>query len=575
LIWLALGGAIVVLAFFYWAKSERRMPTVSPLPDTDAVALDRLTALPATDRSETRNAPPPAPVAFPSVWVRISDAAGREIAALPAPVVGAGWVALPRQEALGGALWEAELPDGERVSISAGVQADEDTLGLWQLDEIGDLAPPPLAAWDPRSPLFWRPLISDDLFPVTLGDCTHQIQFELCPDTAAPAASGMLLQEGHVVGWTFDKTPPGRFLWTGATGDNLQPSLRVADFYRLNFADGREERLLLAMENEDFTTAERLAALTTAFGRDPRLTPEERRGLFDEAPARARLHQLVDILLANGQPAVVADSFESRLLAQLNDPDLCAKVATAGMDAYGGTYALNLMDEVLYWSPEEVDTKALEAIYYRLALQTLKTLAADQAVEELQTRVASLSERFGEDAAIYLYRVEAALLAGDLSLARELLAAGSYPDDLQERATALAARIDEAVSLSEAIVIPFTPGATTIAIEARLNGLLSQRFRVDTGASLTTIPTATADRLGLSSASARWRRVETAGGVVRAWVAQLESIVLADVAVNDLTVLVLDIPDNPTLGLLGMNFIRHFEVDLDNRKGRLLLRPRQ
>jgi predicted aspartyl protease len=68
--------------------------------------------------------------------------------------------------------------------------------------------------------------------------------------------------------------------------------------------------------------------------------------------------------------------------------------------------------------------------------------------------------------------------------------------------------------------------------------------------------------------------VETAGGVVTAWEARLESIILSDVAVTDLTVLVLDIPDNPNLGLLGMNFIRHFEVDLDNRKGRLMLRPR-
>jgi clan AA aspartic protease (TIGR02281 family) len=513
-------------------------------------------------------------VAFPSVWVRISDATGREIAALPAPVVGAGWVALPRQEVLGGATWEAELPDGRRVNISAGVQADQDTVGLWQLNEIGDLTPPPLAAWDPRLPLFWRPLISDDLFPVTLGDCTHQIQFEQCPGTAAPATSGMLIQEGQVVGWTFDKSPPGRFLWTGATGDNLQPTLRVADFYRLSFADGREEQLLLAMENEELTTAERLAALTAAFGREPRLSADEQRGLFDEAPARARLHQLVDILLANGQPAVVADSFESRLLAQLNDADLCAKVASAGMEAYGGTYALSLMDEVLAWSPEEADKAVFEAIYHKLALQTLKALAADQAVGQLQEQVEALSERFGDDAAIYLYRVEAALLAGDLTLARELLAAASYPDDLQDRATALAARIDEAFSLSNAIVIPFTPGSGTIETHASLNGLLSQRFLVDTGASFTTIPSATADRLGLSPGSARHRRVTTAAGTVTAWETRLASIVLADQPVTDLTVLVLDIPDHPDLGLLGMNFIHHFEVDLDNQKGQLLLRPR-
>ena len=59
-----------------------------------------------------------------------------------------------------------------------------------------------------------------------------------------------------------------------------------------------------------------------------------------------------------------------------------------------------------------------------------------------------------------------------------------------------------------------------------------------------------------------------------AWEAELESIVLEDEVVTGLTVLVLDIPDNPELGLLGMNFIRNFEMDLDNQKGQLILRPR-
>jgi clan AA aspartic protease (TIGR02281 family) len=486
-------------------------------------------------------------------------------------------VALPRREVLGGARWEAELPDGRRVTISAGVQADGDSVGLWQLDDIGGMTPPPLAAWDSQAALVWRPLVSDDLFPVTLeAGCSHQTLFEHCPAAASAAAatSGVLIQDGHVVGWTFDKHPAGRFLWTGATGDHLQPSLRVTDFYRLSFADGREEQLLLAMENEELTTAQRLAALAAAFGREPRLSAAERRGPFDEAPARERLHQLVDILAANEQTDAVADGFDGRLLAQLADPDLSGKVAAAAFAAYGGDYALALMEEVLYWLPEGTDTAALETIYHKLALQALKALADAGAVEEMEQRLEELSERFSDSAAIYLYRVEAALLAGDTALARELLAAGSYPDSLQDRAAALAARIEEAADLAEGILIPFTPGSNAIVTQARLNGLLSQRFLVDTGATLTTIPTAAADRLGLSSGSARRRRVTTVGGEVTAWEVRLESIVLADTAVTDLTVLVVDLPDNPTLGLLGMNFIRHFEVDLDNQKGELVLRPR-
>ena len=59
-----------------------------------------------------------------------------------------------------------------------------------------------------------------------------------------------------------------------------------------------------------------------------------------------------------------------------------------------------------------------------------------------------------------------------------------------------------------------------------------------------------------------------------AWEARLDSILLEDATVADLTVLVLDIPNQPDLGLLGMNFIRNFEMDIDNQKGQLVLRPR-
>jgi clan AA aspartic protease (TIGR02281 family) len=573
--WLALAGAAMAVALVYWAAPEAPVATPPPVLESGVADLDPTTAESAAAPSLPQPPAGNAGLSFPSVWVRISDASGREIAALPAPLVGDGWVALPRQEVLGGAQWEAELPDGQRVAISAGVQADGDTIGLWQLETTAGLTPPPLAAWESEKPVVWRPLASDDLFPVTLDTaCNEQFFFEHCLGTTAADTVGVLLQDGKVVGWTFDRHPGGRFFWAGATGDNLQPSLRVSDFYRLSFAEGREEHLLLAMENQDLTTVQRLAALAAAFAREPRLSTAERRELFDEAPARERLHQLVDVLLANEQAAAVADNFDGRLLAQLADPDLSGKAATAAFAAYGGEFAMALMDEVLDWSPEGAARETQTALYHKLALQTLKALADTGAVEEMQLRLTQLAERFPDSAAIYLYQVEAALLAGDTTLARELLAAVSYPEVLQDRALALGARIDEAAALAQGILIPFTPGGGAIVTEARLNGLLSQRFLVDTGATLTTIPTATADRLGLSSGSARHRRVKTAGGEVIAWETRVESIVLADTAVTDLTVLVLDIPDNPNLGLLGMNFIRNFEVDLDNAKGQLMLRPR-
>ena len=124
-------------------------------------------------------------------------------------------------------------------------------------------------------------------------------------------------------------------------------------------------------------------------------------------------------------------------------------------------------------------------------------------------------------------------------------------------------------------MIPFTPGSGQIPVSATVNGRIQQGFLVDTGASLVTIPPSTAESLGIRIDSGTPKRVtSTAGGPRIAYEVVLSSVTLEGWTVYNVKALVLEIPDHPALGLLGLNYLHRFRVEVNNERGLLLLKPR-
>jgi predicted aspartyl protease len=70
------------------------------------------------------------------------------------------------------------------------------------------------------------------------------------------------------------------------------------------------------------------------------------------------------------------------------------------------------------------------------------------------------------------------------------------------------------------------------------------------------------------------RKVFTAGGVKYAPEVTLSSISVEGWETNDLKALVLDLPNQSEWGLLGMNYLRRFRMDINTENGVLLLEPR-
>jgi aspartyl protease family protein len=113
-------------------------------------------------------------------------------------------------------------------------------------------------------------------------------------------------------------------------------------------------------------------------------------------------------------------------------------------------------------------------------------------------------------------------------------------------------------------------------IEAVANiGGLPVQFLVDTGASATSVPMSVAEQLGfvIDSRTPR-RRIRTASDEFLAPVVNLPLVNLEGATVSGIQATVLDLPGQPGVGLLGLDFLGRFRLDIDVERGWLLLEPR-
>ncbi len=211
---------------------------------------------------------------------------------------------------------------------------------------------------------------------------------------------------------------------------------------------------------------------------------------------------------------------------------------------------------------------------YREWLQSLLTVKSlDEAADVLDRGKAF----YPNDPYLHLMAVELALLNNNWREAGRLLAMMSYPPELQDRAELLARKIAEMKGDAGRIVIRFPPGSSLIPVSAALNQAVNQKFMVDTGASMVSIPSATAEALNLKVVRGdHWdqHQVSTAGGVVAAPEVLIDTLEVEGWVEHNVRALVMDIPDQPGVGLLGLNYLGRFKMDLNTGEGKLTLRPK-
>ena len=123
------------------------------------------------------------------------------------------------------------------------------------------------------------------------------------------------------------------------------------------------------------------------------------------------------------------------------------------------------------------------------------------------------------------------------------------------------------------VSIPFERRGSIVIIPATLNNRQTVNLVVDTGASYTFISHALARDLAIDlSRDPKTAQFHTANGVVEAPLTSLNSIMVGGMEIKNLTAAVHDTtPDSTAAGLLGLNFLSNFRMDIDTQKGVLHL----
>ncbi|MBL1259676.1 MAG: retroviral-like aspartic protease family protein [Thiotrichaceae bacterium] len=102
------------------------------------------------------------------------------------------------------------------------------------------------------------------------------------------------------------------------------------------------------------------------------------------------------------------------------------------------------------------------------------------------------------------------------------------------------------------------------------------RLLIDTGASLTVLDSAAAQLLGLHEFDILQRmQMNTANGVTEALLYRIDSLALGVFSVSSINIAVVEhLEINGASGLLGMNFLQHFEFRIDQSDAQLFLKYR-
>ena len=575
----------IVSALFFYYRSN----TTIPLPSkAKTVAAGQPSSAPKEAELPEKDLPPEAPaenepdveqISLPVGLVQIRDIAGNLISEIFVPLCGGGWVALPTRVVLGGYQWMLQVSSGNPYEIQGGIIGDQDKIGLWRIPDNQSLESPDLYPWSPGKPLTWLALRSQDPpEPIEIEVISRQENFITASIPGGPIESGAFIQDDRVVGWTFGDPIDAAFLWTGDEGRSLKAEIRVDDYYRLTFGNSREEEIVLALGlGDDYSTLDRLEAFARAFRFDTKLSADQTPDHLKPEAVVSQLRLLLARAVQEGFAVQAASFFDAEVLARADDVSLLSDVVILTAESYGFEEAINLTENVIENGQPKSDREKtqLTELHSGLYQNWLNALLEGGNIQKGWQAYERGRRQLPDDLKIYLFGVKLALAEDDWMTAEELLTAKDYPAALRDQVSGLQKQISELKGQQGKIAIRFVPGSRLIPVTASLNRGTPQDFIVDTGASMVTIPYSTAADLGIIITVRNPRRkVFTAGGVVYAPEVVLASITLEGFETNNVKALVMDLPDRPDLGLLGLNYLSRFGMDLNTNEGVLLLTPK-
>ena len=138
-----------------------------------------------------------------------------------------------------------------------------------------------------------------------------------------------------------------------------------------------------------------------------------------------------------------------------------------------------------------------------------------------------------------------------------------------EKARELIAQTDVDEQLRSLEVLPLESNGNQFVVNAVIDDIRSINLLIDTGAAMTILDQRVLQALGYNLNGQRQEFFSTANGVIEAPVVSIRRLALGEASMGPLSIgaLTLSLPENIE-GLLGMNFLRHydFRIDQDRRE---------
>jgi clan AA aspartic protease (TIGR02281 family) len=330
---------------------------------------------------------------------------------------------------------------------------------------------------------------------------------------------------------------------------------------------GVHETLVLLLQRREFAEAVQLYLSLQARG-DAALTGQIRETILQHA----------DDLGIEGHYRDAAQLLALYLRSEYRDIealDLQSSLYYVQKD-YAGAIGALYDARAVAWRPE--DLGRIQTRIRTLVAEYAARLAERddrQALLELYQRITQLEPDY---APYFINLARAQIALENYEGARQSLNLVIYDPRVSDEAAQLLDRLDSTgyPPQAETTTIPLTPAGDQFLVSALVNETTTVTLLIDTGASLTIIKPSTLDAAGLRyGATDRLNWFNTVNGTLQAPVLRLGALSLGGQRIVGLEVGGIEMSVMPGVdGLLGMNFLKHFQFFIDQSEHILRLSPK-
>jgi clan AA aspartic protease (TIGR02281 family) len=496
-------------------------------------------------------------------------------------------LAIPTRTFINGSKWSFNLND-KSYEIKNGYWETGDVIGLWKIDKLkknnrSDLK---LVSWKRNKKIIWLSLNNLNK-KVQINKIKKTRRFDSAEIFTLPEninSAGIFLQDNNLVGWTFDSLLPYGILWSDEKDEFLEKKISYRNIYNNYCVNGQEYNFNKALLLED-DSAKKLELLVQSVMLPRRFKKINRNEELNRTDLLNEIHMTADALLKDGNWRGVKNYLTFKAVIECDDTAIFDDAFDAAQKNNKYLAPIKFLDDIIASKDPSGKLKDLATgKYVKLGIVHINDLIKKGNNSDALTLFNKLYAKTKTNPEVNINGVKLLIWLNDWVGAEHLLYSIHYPSKYNTQLAELKNELDNLKKEVEnedkdyydnKTVVNFPIGTKGININAVINDFTPQEFLLDTGASMTTLPKSTLEELGVHvMMDSPEHRVSTAGGVISAREVHIDSISLQNCRVENLNVLALDLPGQSGKGLLGMNFLKHFHIEINHEKGTLTLVPK-